>query len=98
MKPQLKWTLITGAVLTLGGPMLGISLTVLSMMQTFNTLEKEGVADMTGMSSTISYALIFTASGILAGVIGVIVLLIGLFLWLASRSKTSATSPPLPGS
>lgn len=98
MKPQLKWTLISGTVLTLGGPMLGISATVLGMMQTFNTLEKEGIADMAGTSSAVSNVLIFTVAGILVGAVGVIFLLAGLILWLASRSKTPATSPPLPGS
>lgn len=93
MKPHLKWTLITGTVLTLGGPIVGACATVLGMMQAFAVLGKEGAANMTGMSSAISNVLIFTVAGIIVGGIGVVVLLIGLILWLNAKPKPSAHSP-----
>jgi len=37
-KPAVKWTMITGGVLTIGGPVLGVLGTVIGMMFSFNTL------------------------------------------------------------
>lgn len=93
MKPALKWTMIIGGAMTLGGPALGVAGTVISMMSSFNTLGKSGVSDMDSLSSNISATLIATAGGIIIGIVGLIILVIALVVWLLTREKT--LPPPL---
>ena len=93
MKPAVKWTMIVGAALTLGGPMLGVLGTVIGMMSSFNTLGKSGTADTEALASDIGVTLMSTAGGIIIGGIGFLVIIVGLIIWLVMRKTESP--PPL---
>jgi biopolymer transport protein ExbB/TolQ len=86
MNPAAKWTLITGGVLTLCGPVIGLLGTVISMMGSFKTLETSGVSDTDALASDISMTLLTTTGGIILGGIGVAILIVGLVIWLATRN------------
>jgi biopolymer transport protein ExbB len=58
------------SVIGVVSPMVGLTGTVLGMMEAFSVLGQEGVANMTGLSTAISTVLIATASGLMVAIPG----------------------------
>jgi biopolymer transport protein ExbB/TolQ len=94
MKPPIKWTLVCGGMLVLGGPLLGLLGTVIGMMSCFHTLGAEGTADVQGLSSGISGVLIFSVVGFILGGVGIVVMIAGLIAFYRSRKQSIPPSLP----
>lgn len=94
MNSNAKWILITGGALTLGGPAIGALGIVIGMMGSFDTLGKEGVSDPKALASQIGVSLVFPVGGFIIGVIGVVVLIAGLIILFATKSRQAP--PPIP--
>jgi hypothetical protein len=92
MKPAIKRTLVSGAILTVGGTLLGTVGTVLGMTHAFGTLHAQGIVNPVEISSALSWVFLVTLVGTLLGAIGVIVLFIGAILWISSRTPKPALS------
>jgi len=88
-----KWFLIGGGILTLGGPALGVLVSVMGMMGGFNTLGKEGVADPESLASSIGVSLMSTTAGFVIGAFGLCILVAGIIILIASKQKSAP--PPL---
>ncbi|MFM8715750.1 MAG: MotA/TolQ/ExbB proton channel family protein [Spartobacteria bacterium] len=94
MNPLAKWFLIIGGALTLGGPAIGLLGTVFGMTGSFDTLKKQGVSDPEALASNIGQSLMSTAGGFVIGFIGFLILVAGIIILLATRSKK--VPPPIP--
>jgi len=92
MNPLAKWLLISGGALTLGGPGLGVLLTVFGMMGSFKTLNESGVTDAETLATNIGYTLISTMGGFLIGALGILILIAGGIVHFSTRTS----STPLP--
>ena len=84
--------MIAGGAIAGGGPALGLLGTVIGMVGSFKTLGASGVAKPEDLSRCISAALLSTFGGLIAGGIGLAVVIICLIVWLCTRTKTSAAS------
>jgi biopolymer transport protein ExbB/TolQ len=89
VKPQIKWMLITGGVLTLGGPFLGILLTVIGMIGAFHSLGDQGISDPAILAHHVGLTLWATMGGLVAAIIGMSMMVIAAVLHFTIRS-----SPP----
>ncbi len=87
MKPAAKWTLIAGAFCTLGAPMLGFIITVLSMIGAFNALGHKDISGPAILSGHIGQALVATEIGL------VISLALGLPLMVTAVVLLATTKP-----
>lgn len=93
MKSSIKWTLIAGGALLLGGPTLGVLGTILGMTFGFQTLGSAGLTDHETLASAIGASLLSTGIGVGIGVIGIVVLIIGVIMWILDRQRPAL--PPL---
>jgi biopolymer transport protein ExbB/TolQ len=84
--------MITGGAITVAGPALGLLGTVIGMIGSFRTLGESGVAKPENLSLCVSAALLSTFGGLVAGVVGLVVLVTALIVWLCTRTKTPAAS------
>lgn len=91
MKPIVKTPFVSGLVLIIGGPVLGVLGTIISMVSSFGTLSS-GTQDAEGLASEISSALVTTFLGIGLGVLG----LLFLFIALIAHLITGESKPKAP--
>jgi uncharacterized membrane protein len=72
---------ITGAILLIIGPSLGLSLNVYSLHRAFGRLAEPGVpASLDALSNSVRLCLLWSVAGIVVGIIGLIALIFGLIL------------------
>ncbi|MDR1146721.1 MAG: MotA/TolQ/ExbB proton channel family protein [Verrucomicrobiales bacterium] len=88
-----KKTLITSGIITIIAPMLGMTGTVIGMMQAFGSLEQSGVANMNGLSAAISGVLISTVVGLVIGGVSFIIFIVTLVCWLLNRHNPPPSCP-----
>ena len=72
---------VTGAMLQLGGPVIGAIGTAIGMMHAFDTLGATGPTDPQRLSTNIGEVLIFTVIGLGVGLIGIALLCVALFVY-----------------
>ncbi|MEO0454610.1 MAG: MotA/TolQ/ExbB proton channel family protein [Verrucomicrobiota bacterium] len=91
MKSIVKWPLIAGSILFIGGPAIGLLGTVLAMVGAFQeiSVSESGATDAEALSSEISSALITTLIGIPVGILGIVLLLFSLIAFLVTRNQRS---------
>ena len=92
MKKTVKWPLIIGAILFIGGPVIGVSGTVIGMIGAFGTLSESGTADPEKLSSDVSASLITTLIGIPVGLLGLGLLVFSLVAFLVTRGQTASNN------
>jgi len=92
MKNIVKWPLIIGVILFIGGPVIGVSGTVLGMIGAFNTLSESGTADTEKLSESVSASMITTFIGIPVGLLGLVLLLFSLVAFLITQNKKTSNN------
>jgi biopolymer transport protein ExbB/TolQ len=93
MKPLPRNFLLAGLVLALGGPFVGIFLTVIGMIVTFQTIGQHGIADPATLSGHMGLTLVATMAGLVAAVIGGGMIVTALVLHFAGRKELTSQVP-----
>lgn len=93
MQRIVKWPLIAGIILFIGGPAIGLLATVIAMIGAFNTASESGPADPEKLSADISTSLMTTAIGIPVGILGAILLIFSLVAYLITRNHNPSHHP-----
>jgi biopolymer transport protein ExbB/TolQ len=86
MNPVVKWPLISGIILFIAGPTIGIVGTILGMITAFRSHSSSGTVDSEPLAAGISSSLMTTAIGIPVGLLGLALLLFSLFAFLITRN------------
>jgi biopolymer transport protein ExbB len=92
MKTSLKKPLIIGGALTLLGPLIGVTGTVIGMIGAFDDMGASAPAKPEELSAHIGTTLYSTAIGFTFGIIGAITLIICFFIWLSQRTPNPQTT------
>ncbi len=87
--------LILGIVFTLGGPLVGMTGTVLAMIGAFNTLGTNGISDPRALSDHIGTSLVSTVSGlVISTALGLPLIVIALVLHFATGKPRTPVAAP----
>ena len=88
MKPLPRNLLIAGLVVSLGGSVVGLIVTVFSMVMAFNHVGQNGISDPHALTGDIGHALVCTAAGlVISVVIGLPLIITGVVLHFATRNQ-----------
>ena len=95
MRPLHKRMLITGVVLCICAPLLGLLLTAIGMVGAFHSLGEAGISDPKILAGQISTVLLATMSGFIAGTVGLVLVVVAAILHYTTSSKIPPV-PPIP--
>jgi hypothetical protein len=95
MSTAVKVLLIVGLSLLAVGPCSGVGGTVLGILEVYETMALAGeMGDPSLMAAGISKALVSTVFGLVIGGLGLLVTLIGLIVYIATRPGRGQSLPP----
>ena len=88
---------VTGAILFVGGVVIGVAVTVLGMMNTFNTIANSpDKVSPSQVAGGLSYALMATSIGMCVSAVGFCLLIGGAIAYMVGRKRCRALQEPDP--
>jgi len=92
MRPAIKRTFIAGIICLLA-PFAGFIFTVIGMVGAFNTLGQSGISDPKILEADIGVTLVAPMAGLIAGTIGLVLIVIAAILHFATRPAAPSANP-----